>query len=306
MTNLTQTTQNINIVPQRIASDHYRTRSFTNPNKTYDQHFNYELKQWDCTCRDFEKNHNTNCKHNILLRACIKKEKAQQAPALATELHHSNSAELISILERIAKLENAMSSVETEQHLVECDLEEHKYQLDTRSEQEKLLRNDLIKQQKQIDRQADLISALQTSVCRLNERTIRQDEAIKKLLVAHDQLANFAQEMYLKAQEYKSMLEDQAQQIDKLHDQVSSQQKSEQVVRVVVEPATRGKREADEPKAMEIREIRDEHGKLTACKVGRFTVRVFGNSAGDCDCSTGLLGKQCPHVVAVDRYITSK
>lgn len=258
------------------------------------------MKRWICDCGDAEKNHNPNCKHNILLKAYIHKKKQEQAHE-----QHSNSAELISILERIAKLENAMSSVKTEQYLVEHDLEEHKYQLDTRSEQERLFRNDLIKQQHQIDRQADLISALQTSVCRLNELTIKQDIQIQKLAAAHDELANFAQEMYSQAQEYKRMLEDQVQQIDRLHDQISQQKPSEQVIRVVVEQQARtSKREVDEPKAIEIREIRDEQGKLIACQVGKFTVPVKGNSAAGCDCSIGIMDKQCGHMVKVDQFLS--
>src|SRR5689334_13290157 len=98
MTNLTQNQTNINIVPQRIAADHYQTPSFTNPSKIYNQRYNYELKRWDCDCPNFEIQKNLNCKHNILLKAFIHKKKQEKSQ----EQHHSSSQELISILERIA------------------------------------------------------------------------------------------------------------------------------------------------------------------------------------------------------------
>ncbi len=355
MTNLTQSTQIINITPKRISADHYQIQSFTKTNRTYDQYFNYELKRWDCTCPDFEKNYNTNCKHNILLRAYIKQASTEQ-PAPATEQHHSNSTELISILTRIVKLENAMGDAETSiinaekgQMLIERDLEEHKYQLDTRSEQERILRQQLAQQQKQIDQLMQLTKqqAETIEINRANHFAViletskiveQQQEQIEKLLAALDQQGNMIQELELQRAEMKRMLdetimdhqrlrkefaladlhrykeikqlrketEDQAQKIDRLHDQLESQARpAEQIVRVVVEaPAARSKRESDEPKAMEIKEVRNEQGKLVACKVGRFTVKVSGTCAGNCDCSTGIMDRRCPHIAKVDEYLS--
>src|SRR5271170_1891329 len=97
----TSTTTNIEIIPQRISCNHYKTQSFTNPNKAYDQNFDYDLKRWNCNCPDFDYHKNLNCKHIILLRAYIKREKAQQQP----EKQHSTSVELMSVLSRISVLE---------------------------------------------------------------------------------------------------------------------------------------------------------------------------------------------------------
>lgn len=293
MNSIANNHQIINVIPTRLAADHYQTPSFTNPEKIYDQIYNYDLKRWLCNCGDAVKRHNPNCKHNILLKSYIHKKKQEQTQQ-TEQKQHSSSVELVQVLTRISNLEaesaNLKETLYAQNELIEI------------KDQQIIILQDRLRaaemrepvQQKQIDRQADLISSLQTSVCRLNERTINQDETIKQLLAA--------------MAEQKRMLEDQAQMIDQLTDQLNQQARPiEQVVRVVVEaPAKSSKREADEPKAMEIKEIRDEHGKLTACKVGRFNVRVFGNSTGDCDCSIGLLGKQCPHIVAVDRHITSK
>src|SRR5271157_384509 len=127
MNSLSQSTTNINIVPQRLEADHYQTPSFTGTDKTYNQHFDYDLKRWTCDCPNFTKQGNQNCKHIILLRAYIQREKAQQ-PAPAPE-HHSSSQELVSILHRIATLENDMRSTETRHMHTERDLEEHEYHL---------------------------------------------------------------------------------------------------------------------------------------------------------------------------------
>src|SRR5271157_547280 len=290
MNSLSQSTTNINIVPQRLEADHYQTPSFTGTDKTYNQHFDYDLKRWTCDCPNFTKQGNQNCKHIILLRAYIQREKAQQpapAPAPAAE-HHSNSQELISILHRISTLEQfaelaeaGIHGLEDKNHRQQLDLEEHEFQIGVRAEKEQQHRLQIIdlqnkcqaaqtdheelehkidqqahtinRQQSQLDRQADLISALQTSVCRLNERTISQDETIKRLLEALDQQGNMLQALALQAGMYQRLYEDQAQQIDKLYEQISSQQKpaSEQIVRIVVEQPAPAPRQARQPKAEE-------------------------------------------------------
>lgn len=356
MTNLTQNTQNINIVPTRLEADHYQTPSFTGTDKIYNQHFDYDLKRWTCDCPNYTIQKNLNCKHIILLRAFIR-----NASQPEQKQHHSNSTELINILERIAKLEHAQEAAETSimgvekgQMLLERDWEEHETQLGARTEQETLLRQQIIdlqnkyyaaqteheelelkvkQQQITINRQSQQIEALielmnkQAETIEINrqnhyaiikemDQELRQHTEIieqqKKQIETWELMLKRVQretEDTTKAEHeiLISITNDQAQQIDALHDRISSQKPAEQIVRVVVEPAARtNKREADEPKAMEIREVRDGSGKLTACKVGRFEVKIFGNSAGDCNCSTGLLGKQCPHVIAVDRHISSK
>src|SRR5260370_33426661 len=251
-------TTNINIIPQRVAADHYQTQSFTDPNKNYDQIYDDILKRWRCNCGDAVERHNPNCKHNILLRAYIKK--ASQQPE---QKHYSNSQELISILERIAKLEHAQESTEVEQHLVERDLEEHQYQLDTRAEQERLLRLQLDQQSQQIERLMDIVGTLQSQVCKLNERTISQNETIKQQQKYIEMFCNRIPELNslvdrqrqsiqdisgIVAREIKlanDRLDDQAQQVDHLHQAVSAQQNpAEQVVKIVIDYPARQSREA--------------------------------------------------------------
>ena len=319
---MTQTSiTNTEIIPQRVAPDHYKTQSFTDPNKSYDQHLDYNLKRWNCNCPDFDYHKNLNCKHIILLRAYIKK--ASQAPA--PEQHHSSSAELIQVLTRIAKLEGAVSSLETEQHLVERDLEEHDSQLDVRTEQHSMLlgrltgrelqidkmqkqlnlQHELIgrlqetkgQQAKQIERLMDLVGALQTSVCKLNERTIAQDETIKHL-------KNDLQDYINMTEEQRLEIIDQAQQIDHLHEAVSSQTKqTEQVVRIVVDqPAQAPKQARQERQPAEDPAVKQV--SKTECKVGKFTVRIQGNCAAGCDCSIGIMDRQCGHMVKVDQFLS--
>ena len=217
MTNLTQSTTNINIEPTRIACDHYQTPSFTTPNKIYNQNYNYDLMRWECDCGDATKNHNPNCKHNKNLRAHIhsKMQELAQAPK-----QHSSSAELIQVLTRISKLEQAQDRTDAAfeqqqyQHEIKADqivliqdrlrgydqlqkqlttLQDRSYAAEADNEelQHELKQQSytINRQQQQLDRQADLISALQGSVCKLNERTISQDETIKKLLEALDSKA---------------------------------------------------------------------------------------------------------------------
>ncbi len=354
MTNLTQTTTNINIEPTRLEADHYQVPSFTGTDKTYNQHFDYDLKRWTCDCPNFTMQKNQNCKHIVLLRAYIKLASQQQATASE---HHSSSQELISILERISNLEHAQAATDAAfeqqqyQHEIKADqivliqdrlrgydqlqkqlttLQDRSYAAEADNEelQHELKQQSytINRQQQQIDRQSDLISALQSSVCKLNELTISQDETIKKLLAALDQQGNFIQAMALQAEMYKHLYEDQAQQIDKLHDQQeladkarcreiddlrqqleSQARPAEQIVRVVIEqPATRQAHEASPAKEAKeiIKPIKDASGKILSCKVGKFNVPVVGNSAAGCNCSIGIMDRQCPHMMNVDRFLS--
>jgi sRNA-binding protein len=131
---------------------------------------------------------------------------------------------------------------------------------------------------------------------------------IQKLAVDLDQQGNIIQELELQRAEFKRMYEDQAQQIDKITEQISSQQKAnEQVVRIVVEqqaPAPRqARQERQTAENTSIKTVKDALGKITTCKVGKFTVPVRGNSAAGCDCSIGIMDRQCGHMVKVDQFL---
>jgi predicted RNase H-like nuclease (RuvC/YqgF family) len=284
----TTTNTNINITPIRVTAEHYQTQSFTTLDKIHEQHFNYDSKRWECSCANFRIQKNINCKHIILLRAYIKQ--ASQAPE--PEQHHSSSVELVQVLTRIAKLENSVSSIETEQHLVERDLEEHNYQLDMLLGRLTNRELQIDKQQKQLNLQSELIGNLQSDVC-------RQDETIKKLLAALDQQGNMLQALALQAGMYQRLSEDQAQQIDRLHDQIG-QQKAEQVVRVVVEGAApKQARQERQPAEDAVKQV-----SKTECKLGKFNVKVVGNCAAGCDCSIGIMDRQCPHMIKVDQFLS--
>lgn len=284
MNTIVQNQQSINIIPQRIASDHYQIASFTDNGKIYDLHYHYGQKRWECNCPNYIFQHNTNCKHLILLRAHIKAEKAQQAP-----VQHSSSVELVQTLERISHLEHA--HVVIGQHVEQID-----YHLQRKSDQFDGHEHTIQRQAKQIADQRELIGALQTAVCRLNELTVHQDMQLAKLAQAHDELTNFAQEISLQVQTYQHLLEDQAQQIDKLHEVIGSQQKpAEHVVKIVVEQPTPRQREVVDRKVMRVG---------NECKVGKNSVRIIGNCAGSCDCSTGAKGQQCLHMIEVDKFLS--
>jgi len=288
MNTIANNQQNINITPQRIETDHYQIASFSKADKIYDLTYNYDRKSWQCNCPVFA----ANCKHLILLRAHIKAEKAAQAPVQ----QHSSSAELIQVLERISHLEHAeRSNGKTFENI--------NYYLNIKEDQVIILQDKLgghghtIDQQaKQIADQRELIAALQTSVCRLNELTIKQDMQIQKLADAHDQLAHFMQEMMLQRTISDRLYEDQAQQIDKLTEQISAQAKPvEQVVRVVIDQPARQARAVVDMKVIRIG---------NECRVGKNTVPVIGNSAAGCDCSVGAKGQQCHHMVEVDKFLS--
>jgi hypothetical protein len=262
----TTTTTNTEIIPQRIEADHYQVPSFTTIDKIYNQKYDYDLKRWICDCPDTEKRHNINCKHVIILRTFIKREKAQQQP----EKQHSTSVELVQVLTRIANLEAESTDLSKALYAQNELIGIKDQQIIILQEKLKSAEYQLSQHQQRIDDQRELIAALQTSVCKLNERTINHDT-----------------------------------QINALAEQVS--RPVEQVVRVVIEqqPAARATRQqSNEPAAMEIREIRNDKGKLAACKIGKFTVKVSGTCAGSCDCSTGLMDRRCPHIAKVDEYLS--
>jgi hypothetical protein len=274
------TTTNTEIIPTRVASDHYQTPSFTEADKIYDQNFDYDLKRWLCNCADATYRKNMNCKHAILLRAFIKREKAQAGT------QHSSSVELVQTLARISTLEgtvwnldHALSIKEDQTNILLGRLTGREYQID--------------KQQKQLNLQRELIGNLQSDVCRLNERTINQDVQIQQLT---------------------SALAEQAQLIDKLTEQIS-QQKTEQVVRIIVEqpaakerkpkaeaapvpqPAKRGRK----PNPNKVEAIKVD-GVFTKCLVGgEFEVGIDNFNPVSCTCERHQKeGVYCVHMQRVD------
>jgi hypothetical protein len=277
MNSLAQNQQIINVIPVRIEAEHYQIASFTETDKIYNQRFDYGLKHWTCDCPNYTVQKNLNCKHLILLRAYIKQAKAP-------EQHYSSSQELISILTRIAKLENSASSLEAEDHMLNKDFEEHEYKFGVVSEK-------FEEQQKQIDE--------------LTQFVREQDKKIETL-IAHD--VQRKREIELLREEgfrYEHKIKEQAQQIDALHEQLSNQQKvNEQIVRIVVEDAkpkaATPAKEANEA----IKPVKDANGKIVACKVGKFAVKVIGNCAASCNCSIGKLGRQCGHMIDVDDFLS--
>ncbi len=295
-TSTTATTTNTEIIPQRVTAEHYKTKSFTNPNKAYDQKFDYDLKRWNCNCPDFDYRKNLNCKHVILLRAYIKKEKAsQQAP----ERQHSSSVELVQVLTRISNLEHNQDSVD-------IALERMDHALCIKEDRLGILQGRLTgreyqidKQQKDLVLQRELIGNLQTSVCRLNERTINQDVQIQ-------QQTEQIQQLLAAMEQQRRMIEDQAQQIDKLHEAVSQQARPvEQVVKIVIDQPAQAPnqpqqaRQERQPSEDTVKQI-----SKTECKVGKFKVQVRGNCAAGCDCSIGIMDRQCPHMVKVDQFLS--
>ncbi len=331
MNTVAQSQQNINIVPQRVASDHYQVASFTDQSKIYDITFNYEKKMWVCNCPNAVIKHNNNCKHVILLKSYIHKKKQEQAPEAIQQ--HSTSAELVQVLSRIAHLEQEQSTRDT---LLEQQQSLHEVKADQIAMMQTSLAaaQDTIKQQQytlerqaqEIERLIDMIMSLQTSVCRLNELTIKQDIQLKgsleqaeshhqKLLEQQEQIQIWELMLKRVQRETEDMLkaqgevivrttDDQAQQIDALHEQISSQQKAnEQVVRIVVEQVAAQPRQA-RPERQPEEDTAVKQISKSECKVGKFTVGVVGNCAACCDCSIGIMDKQCGHMVKVDQFLS--
>jgi chromosome segregation ATPase len=229
----------------------------------------------------------------VKLRTFIKAEKAATTPVQ----QHSTSAELVQTLERIARLEHAQS--DNSEHFGNIN-----HYMNIKEDQVAILQDRLggyeyqiSQQQKQIEKLMDIVSTLQSEVCKLNERTINQDVQIKQLSEAHDEASHLIQELVLQRAVSDRLYEDQAQHLDALHEQINSQLRpAEQIVKIVVEqPAPRQRVVATKT---EIIRIGNE------CKYGNNTVKVVGNSAAGCDCSKGSKGLQCDHMIEVDKFLS--
>lgn len=285
MTTTNTTTTTYNPTPTRISSTHYQLPSRTREDKMH----NLKLQRnkqgrlaWLCDCEDATYNKNPNCDHRIYLIEWIQQEKAKrQEPA---EQKHSTSIELLSVLSRI-------SSLEEEAQIFSKTLQAQNDLIDIKDQQIIILQDklraaeyQLKQQQERLDDQRELIAALQTSVCRLNERTINQDTQIQKLTQAHDELANFAQEIYLQAQQKAPAKARQ------------TKAKTEQAP--AAKPAKRGRKVS--PNKVEAIK---ENGLFTKCIVGgEFEVKIDQYFAPQsCTCSKHQdEGVYCVHMQRVD------